>query len=114
MLWGVGLQLIFALILLNPVLQDFFFTSVDAGVRKLISFSEEGANFVFQSVEPHSVTNASGELEFFIGRISPPVKTFAFWILPTIIFFSSLMSILYQIGLMQRIVWARAVMVRGV
>ena len=107
-LWGVGLQLVFALILLNPVLQEFFFTTVDSGVRKLISFSEEGANFVFQSVEPHSITNASGDLEFFIGRISPPVKTFAFWILPTIVFFSSLMSILYQVGFMQRIVWAIA------
>ena len=107
-LWGIGLQLIFAVILLNPTLQDFFFTAVDTGVRKLISFSEEGANFVFQSVEPHNIANASGEMEFFIGRISPPVKTFAFWILPTIIFFSSLMSILYQIGLMQRIVWVIA------
>jgi CNT family concentrative nucleoside transporter len=106
--WGVGLQLILAVILLNPVLQDFFFTAVDSGVRKLISFSEDGANFVFQSVEPHSVTNASGDLEFFVGRISPPVKTFAFWILPTIVFFSSLMSILYQIGLMQRVVWGIA------
>ena len=106
--WGVGLQLILAVILLNPTLQDFFFTAVDTGVRKLISFSEEGANFVFQSVEPHSVTNASGDLEFFVGRISPPVKTFAFWILPTIVFFSSLMSILYQLGLMQRVVWVIA------
>jgi CNT family concentrative nucleoside transporter len=44
----------------------------------------------------------------FVGRISPPVKTFAFWILPTIIFFSSLMSILYHLGVMQRLVWAIA------
>ncbi|MFT5686787.1 MAG: CNT family concentrative nucleoside transporter [Myxococcota bacterium] len=107
-IWGVGLQLLFAMILLNPTLQTFFFSVVDSGVRKLISFSEAGANFVFQTVEPHSVTNGGGELEFFIGRISPPVKTFAFWILPTIVFFSSLMSILYQLGIMQRVVWGIA------
>ncbi len=107
-IWGVGLQLLFAMILLNPTLQAFFFTVLDTGVRKLISFSESGANFVFQSIEPHSITNGSGELEFFIGRISPPVKTFAFWILPTIVFFSSLMSILYQLGIMQRVVWGIA------
>ena len=51
-LWGVGLQLLFAVILLNPTLQSFFFTAIDSGVRKLISFSEEGANFVFQASSP--------------------------------------------------------------
>ena len=38
------------------------------------------------------------------GRISPPLKTFAFWILPTIIFFSSLMTVLYYLGVMQKVV----------
>ena len=32
------------------------------------------------------------------------MKTFAFWILPSIIFFSSLMSMLYHVGLMQFLV----------
>ena len=103
-LWGVGLQLIFAVIVLSPELQGFFFGVVDTGVKKLLSFSEAGANFVFQSVEPHQIVDASGESVTFIGRISPPVKTFAFWILPTIIFFSSLMAILYHLGIMQRLV----------
>ena len=102
--WGVGLQLLFAVVVLSPELQSVFFSVVDGGVKKLLSFSEAGANFVFQSVEPHQITTASGESVTFIGRISPPVKTFAFWILPTIIFFSSLTAILYHIGLMQRVV----------
>lgn len=102
--WGVGLQLLFAVVVLSPELQSVFFNVVDGGVKKLLSFSEAGANFVFQSVEPHQITTASGESVTFIGRISPPVKTFAFWILPTIIFFSSLTAILYHIGLMQRVV----------
>ena len=103
-LWGIGLQLLFAVVVLNPELQRLFFGVVDSGVKKLLSFSEAGANFVFQSVEPHQIVDASGEPVTFVGRISPPVKTFAFWILPTIIFFSSLMSILYHLGIMQRIV----------
>jgi CNT family concentrative nucleoside transporter len=103
-LWGVALQLILGLIVLHPALQEHFFTVVDEGVRKLLSFSEQGADFVFQTVEPHQIQDSSGEASLFIGRISPPMKTFAFWILPTIIFFSSLMSILYHMGLMQRLV----------
>ena len=102
--WGVGLQLLFAVVVLSPELQTVFFSVVDGGVKKLLSFSEAGASFVFQAVEPHQIVDASGESVTFIGRISPPVKTFAFWILPTIIFFSSLTAILYHIGLMQRVV----------
>ena len=107
-IWGVALQLIAGLIVLNPILQDFFFVLVDGGVRQALAFSEAGADFVFQSTEPHQILNDSGQPETFVGRISPPVKTFAFWILPTIIFFSSLMSIGYQLGIMQRLVWAIA------
>jgi CNT family concentrative nucleoside transporter len=102
-IWGVGLQLAFALVVLNPVLQEFFFKVVDGGVRQLLSFAEAGANFVFQTVEPHQIETGfgGGTSETFIGRISPPVKTFAFWILPTIVFFSALMSVLYHLGIMQ-------------
>ena len=106
--WGVGLQLLVGLIVLNPAFQGLLFDAVDGGVRTLLSFSEAGANFVFQSVEPHQILSAEGEAVTFVGRISPPVKTFAFWILPTIVFFSSLMAILYHLGIMQRVVWAIA------
>lgn len=102
--WGVALQLILGIVLLSPELQEFFFSAVDTGVKKLLSFSEAGADFVFQSVEPHQIVDVSGESVTFVGRISPPVKTFAFWILPTIIFFSSLMAILYHLGIMQFLV----------
>lgn len=107
-LWGTALQLIFGLIVLSPTAQDLFFSGVDAGVRRLLSFAEEGAQFAFQSVEPHQILDADGAPQFYAGRISPPVKTFAFWILPSIIFFSSLMSVTYHLGLMQRVVQAIA------
>lgn len=106
--WGVALQLIFGLIVLSPTLQTFFFNVIDTGVKELIGFSEKGATFVFQSVEAHQVTFPDGHSETFIGRVSPAAKTFAFWILPTIVFFSSLMSILYHIGLMQKLVYGVA------
>lgn len=102
--WGLALQLAFGLVVLSPDAQAFFFTGVDAAVRRLLSFSEAGADFVFQSVEAHQIASPDGKAETFVGRISPPVKTFAFWILPSIVFFSSLMAVSYHLGLMQRIV----------
>ncbi len=108
-LWGVGLQILFAAIVLTPGVQDLFFNSIDAGVRRLLSFSEAGSSFVFQSIEPHRVLDPAGQpTDVIAGRVSPPVKTFAFWVLPTIIFFSSLMSVLYHLGVMQRIVFGLA------
>lgn len=102
--WGIALQLLFGLVVLSPSAQQFFFHGVDAGVRKLLSFSEQGATFVFQSVEAHQIADASGNPSVYAGRISPPMKTFAFWILPSIIFFSTLMSISYHLGIMQWVV----------
>ncbi len=102
--WGVLLQLALGIVVLSPALSGFFFDVVDGGVRLLLSFSEKGADFVFQTTEVHQILGPDGDPETFVGRISPPVKTFAFWILPTIIFFSSLMSILYHLGIMQRVV----------
>ena len=102
--WGLALQLGFGLVVLSPDAQAFLFTYVDSAVRTLIGFSERGADFTFQSVEPHSIVDKDGKLTFFAGHISPPVKTFAFWILPSIIFFSSLMAISYHLGIMQRLV----------
>lgn len=111
-LWGLGLQLALGVVILNPSLQGLFFELTDLAVRKLLSFSEAGASFVFQTVEPHQVLDMTGQPQTVVGRISPPVKTFAFWILPSIVFFSSLMAILYHVGVMQRVVWGAAWVMR--
>ena len=114
-LWGIGLQLAFGAVILSPAVSQFFFTVVNTSVDKLLEFSGAGATFVFQSTEPHLVQTGfePGNSQQFVGQISPPVKTFAFWILPTIVFFSALMSALYHLGVMQVIVRGLAwVMVR--
>jgi CNT family concentrative nucleoside transporter len=106
--WGLGLQAIFALIVLNPVVGRFFFDSVDKGVKALLGFAEAGMSFVFQATVPHKVTyiNEHGKTitEMFVGQISPVLKSFAFWVLPTVIFFSSLITLLYHLGIMQWVV----------
>lgn len=93
-LWGVALQLIFGLIVLSDTVGYFFFTLVDSSVNVLLSFSEEGAAFVF------------GKLAFGPGnpRGLNEGMFFFFSVLPTIVFFSSLMTILYHLGVMQFIV----------
>lgn len=91
-LWGLGLQWFFALFILStPVGKPIFFF-FDRVIRKLLQFSDEGAKFVFNNlaVSPGS----EGSLGFF----------FAFQVLPTIIFFSSFMAILYHVGAMQVVV----------
>ncbi|MCA9056395.1 MAG: hypothetical protein KDA75_21350, partial [Planctomycetaceae bacterium] len=46
-------------------------------------------------------------------RVAPPLMNIAFWVLPTVIFFSALLSVLYHLGVMQLVVKGIAwVMVR--
>lgn len=51
--WGLALQITFAMIVLSPALGQFFFNVVDQGIKKLLSFSQEGTAFVLQGVFPH-------------------------------------------------------------
>lgn len=108
-IWGIVLSFACALVLLSPTAQDFLFKWIDAGINRLLGFANAGSTFVFGSIEGHRVLNPDGTPGDVIqGQVSPPVKTFAFWILPTIVFFSSLMSVLYHLGIMQRVVYGIA------
>ncbi len=115
-LWGVGLQLVLGFIILMPDVGQRLFEGVDVAVHGLLSFSEQGADFLFQSIEPHEigVVGPGGETEsrVFVGHISPPLKTVAFWVLPTVIFFSALMAVLYHYGIMQWLVSIVAVVMQ--
>ena len=89
--WGLSLQLIFALFILKSPIGKKMFTGIDKAVTKLISFSDAGGDFLFKSFVP--------EVGFHPGLIN-----FAFKALPTIIFFSGLMSVLYYFGIIQFLV----------
>lgn len=89
---GVLLQIIFAvLVILVPGGREFF-NSISIVFVKTIDFALVGANFIFGEM------TSSAKFGFI----------FAFQVLPTIIFFASLMSVLYHIGLMQKVVAAMA------
>ncbi len=81
---GVALQIVFALFIMKTAVGLKMFDVARTVISKLISFSDEGAQFVF------------GDLfrEHF----------FAFSVLPTIIFVSSLMAVLFHLGIMQHVV----------
>lgn len=89
---GVTLQILFAFIVLKTDFGKFIFSSISKGFVALLGFTGEGAKFVFGSLAKG--TTEQGSLGFF----------FVFQVLPTVIFFASLMSILYHLGVMQKIV----------
>jgi len=85
---GTLIQIIFAFLVLKFPPGRRFFEIMNDVIIKVISFTDEGAKFIFGNL----INNQS------LGYI------FAFQVLPTIIFFSSLMSVLYYLGIMQKIV----------
>ena len=89
-IWGLGLQFIFAIFILKTPIGQPFFGAIDKAIKKILSFSDAGSDFLFKS--------------FGAGIVEAPLMNFAFRILPTLIFFSSLIAILYHFGIIQFIV----------
>ena len=83
-LWGIALQLIFALLILKTTVGFAVFKFLGDVVSQFLNFSDAGAKFVFgDNFEEHFV---------------------AFKVLPTIIFFSSFITVLYHYGILQQVV----------
>jgi CNT family concentrative nucleoside transporter len=89
---GVGLQIVFAVIVILVPGGREFFDAISRVFVKTIDFALVGGAFIF------------GDL----AKVSEFGFIFAFQVLPTIIFFASLMAVLYHIGLMQKIVQGMA------
>ena len=90
--WGLGLQIAFAIFILATPIGKPVFMFLDKAINKLLSFSDAGAEFLF------------GALAISPGQENSLGFFFAFQILPTIIFFSAFMAILYHFGIMQLVV----------
>jgi CNT family concentrative nucleoside transporter len=102
---GIVLQLLFAVFVILTPWGSLVFDAIGNFFVKIISFTNEGAAFVFGAL--------SNQEKF--GQAFPEMLQnegvgfiFAFQVLPTIIFFASLMSVLYHLGLMQKIVQGMA------
>lgn len=90
--WGTGLQIILALVVLKTAPGRALFALLNDGVVAILSYTKAGAGFVFGK-----------ELA---------ENNFAFGVLPTIIFFSALMAVLYYLGVMRWVVAAMASLMR--
>lgn len=99
--WGLGLQMFIALfIFIVPAGKNVFLVVNDI-VIKILDSASAGTKFVFGPLAlPPGQVNESGEKS--VGFI------LAFQAFPTIIFFSSLIAILYYFGIMQQIIRAFA------
>jgi CNT family concentrative nucleoside transporter len=87
--WGIGLQLLFAVIVLKFDWGQRIMSAAGAAVNQLLHYATDGATFVF-------------------GPLADPVGkdgfVFAFAILPTIIFMAAFFAVLYHFGIMQVII----------
>ena len=90
-LWGLGLQFSLALMILKIPFVKSQFSILDRIFRKIVSFSETGSNFLFESFIPGVGYHVA-------------MMNFAFRALPVIIFFSSLIAMSYHFGIVQTIV----------
>jgi concentrative nucleoside transporter, CNT family len=101
---GLVLQITFALITLKVPGGDFAFRKIGDGFTELLNYVDSGASFVFGDQPPVMVEQDTGGVKSMVA--TPPFKVHfvAFKVLPTIIFFSSLMSLMYYFGVMQLIV----------
>jgi len=111
--WGVGLQVVFALIVLKTTIGQRVFATLGAGINRLLGFAGVGAAFVFGPMGDTGVwgrvmTAALGPAGAQYGVV------FAFQVLPTIIFVAALFAILYYFGVMQVIVRIFAVLMHRV
>ena len=90
-LLGLVFQLIFALFILKTPFGAPIFSFLDKSINILIGFSSSGSDFLFKS---------------YIDGVGfhPGLINFAFSTLPTIIFFSSLVAVLYHFGILQAII----------
>ncbi len=102
---GLALQLLMGFIILSPGVQQFFFTIVDGGIQWLSKRIEKGPEFLFQTLAPHTVLDASGKMPIAVtGRASPGIITFATWVLSSIVVYSAFLAVLFHIGLLPRLV----------
>ncbi len=119
-IWGILLQFIFAFLVLWWEPGTRFFLKLNDVFNALLFFAKQGASFVFGAVGSSDMGDSPMSLKEYLTRlgaesrdpmIQAAVRTgavpgvfLAFQVLTTIIFFSALLSVLYYLGIMQKIV----------
>lgn len=95
---GLGIQLLIAFLLFNVPFIERGFEFLSGVFVTIIGYTRFGSEFLFRS--------------FVTGEIETGMISFAFNVLPTIIFFSALTSLFYYWGILQKVVYAFAWVMR--
>src|SRR6202166_1601903 len=96
-LWGLGLQLSFAVFVLRFPIGRYLFEKAGYYVNLLLSYAFYGSQFVFGELGlPAAPTPGFAA--------SPEHFLFAFQVLPTIIFIAAFFALLYHLGVMQLVI----------
>jgi CNT family concentrative nucleoside transporter len=98
--WGLGLQFLFAFLVLKTDL-GIAFQAASHAVNALLEYAEAGSSFLFG---PLGAKNASVPVTGITGAEVKFGVVFAFQVLPIVIFIAALFSILYYFGVMQYII----------
>lgn len=112
-IWGISLQVLFAVFILRTSIGVSSFNVINSVIVSFLSFTVDGASFIFGNLVYENVPVGFGnvgqdEFSEMPGQVANTGAFFAFNVLPTIIFFSSLMTVLYHLGIMQLAVKAMA------
>ncbi|MFO7653957.1 MAG: nucleoside transporter C-terminal domain-containing protein [Candidatus Krumholzibacteriia bacterium] len=110
--WGLGLQFAFALLLLRTPWGQAAFGTARVVVIRLLSFTDAGTHFLWgnlfrgsaelaESAGPGAIAGYVQVVDSATGDLVPLGTVFVIHVLPVIIFFSSLMALLYHLGVMQ-------------
>lgn len=95
---GLALQIILAVLVLKVPFVAAGFDFLSRAFVKVISFTYFGNEFLFRS--------------FKTDEIHPGLLNFAFNVLPTIVFFSALSAVLYYLGILQKVVYYFALIMK--
>ena len=106
--WGLTLQIGFALLVLRTPAGVAAFDALNHVVHAVLGYGTEGARFVFGNLVgsevPVGTLGTDGAFSSTDGVVAETGAFFAFRILPNIIFVSSLVTVLYHLGIMQKVV----------
>lgn len=91
---GMLMQFIFAILVLKVDFVAYGFEIVSKAFTKVIGFTQQGTLFLFKNFES--------------GLIESSLVNFVIMVLPTVIFFSALTSLFYYWGILQKIVYVFA------
>jgi concentrative nucleoside transporter, CNT family len=102
-LWGLGLQIVFAVLVLKTTAGQRVFATLGDGINRLLGFAGVGAAMVFGPLGSAGVWGRA-MTSVFGAEGAQYAVIFAFQVLPTIIFIASLFAILFYFGVMQVVV----------